>query len=111
MRIVMLEKQSESGASPSNGNFSSSTGMSFTGSSSTAHSNEMQKLNKLEYEAAQLRTEMGSNVSREELIVRLEQSLNQKEYEIQENQKAYNQELDLLNNDLLKVRREQECFM
>lgn len=73
-------------------------------SSSTAHSHEMQKLKKLEYETSLLRSEMGSNMSREDTIARLEQSLNQKEYEILENQKAYNQELDQLNKDLLKVR-------
>lgn len=73
-------------------------------SSSTAHSHEMQKLKKLEYETSLLRSEMGSNMSREDTIARLEQSLNQKEYEILENQKAYNQELDQLNKDLLKVK-------
>lgn len=104
MRIVLLEQQSDSSASNLiNGNSSSSIS-SFNGTS--GNSSEMQKLNKLEYEAQLLRSEMGSNMSRDEMIVRLEQSLNQKEYEIQENQKAYNQELDLLNKDLLKVKEE-----
>ena len=57
-----------------------------------------------------MRTEVSSYMSREEMIVRLEQSLNQKKNEIQENQKAYYQELDLLNNNLLKVRKEHQCF-
>ena len=102
MRIVLLEQQSETDGSNSIANGSNS----MSSSSSLAMGREMQKLNKIEYEAAMLRTELGSNQIREEQILKLQHLLNQKDYELQEKQKANNFELDQLNKALLKVKEQ-----
>ena len=102
MRIVLLEQQSETDGSNSIANGSNS----MSSSSSLAMGSEMQKLNKIEYEAAMLRTELGSNQIREEQILKLQHLLNQKDYELQEKQKANNFELDQLNKALLKVKEQ-----
>ena len=102
MRIVLLEQQSETDGSNSIANGSNS----MSSSSSLAMGSEMQKLNKIEFEAAMLRTELGSNQIREEQILKLQHLLNQKDYELQEKQKANNFELDQLNKALLKVKEQ-----